>query len=81
MVMIVVCAACGDPLTPGEALEVVTLATGAVRFIHRPSVAVRPDVSTGSCFRVVGRVDVDLIRLADPSGARLHDRLEPGRDR
>jgi hypothetical protein len=81
MTSIVVCSACGDPLTPGEALEVVTILTGAVRYVHRPQVAVRPDVPTGSCFHVVRPVNVDLIRLADPTGARFRDRLEMGRER
>jgi hypothetical protein len=81
MTNIVVCAACGDPLSPGEALEVVTIATGAVRYVHRPQVAVRPDVPTGSCFHVVRPAHLDRIRLADPTGARFRDRLETGRER
>ena len=81
MTIIVTCAACGDPLTPGEALEVVTIATGAVRWVHRPQVAVRADVPTGSCFHDVRPVNVDRIRLADPTGARFRDRLETGSER
>lgn len=73
---IVVCAACGDPLTPGEALEVVTIATDVARFIHRPSVALRPGLATGSCFtHGVGPSRRDRVRLVDPVGAWAHDEM------
>ena len=61
---IVVCAVCRDPLTPGEALEVTAIETGAVRFIHRPSVVLRPGLATGSCFtHGVGPSWRDRVRL------------------
>ena len=78
MTTIVVCASCRLPLAPGEALEVVTIATGEARYVHRPSVGLA-GVPTGACFgHGVGPYWRDRVRLADPAAAWARDeRGEP----
>ncbi len=72
--VIVVCAVCRAPLAPGEALEVVTIATGMTKYVHRPSVVLRPGLATGSCFtHGVGPSWRDRVRLVDSVAASAHD--------
>ncbi len=65
-----ICAVCRLPLTAGEALEVLDLATGSAWHVHRPAAG-----SGGRCFRVGAPGGQRFaIRLVDELAARDHDR-------
>ena len=76
-VVIVACSWCRLPLTPGQALEVVSAATGAMRYVHRPSIRL-DGIPAGRCLHLgTSTARGDRIALADPDAAREHDRATP----